>query len=142
MSFYAYNPLAGGLLTGKHAATADDAPGPGRFAENEWYLDRYWKRAQFRAVDAARAACEHAGLAGPLPAGVVGAWERAWAAAAPACPPYAGYAPSARPPNAGGALLGADASGKTVAVAFEDGAKATFRAACCVEIHHWFGASP
>ncbi|HVU24059.1 MAG TPA: aldo/keto reductase [Opitutus sp.] len=43
-----YNPLAGGLLTGKqHFA----APLPGtRFDRNQAYLDRYWHEANFEAV--------------------------------------------------------------------------------------------
>ena len=41
-----YNPLAGGLLTGKHAF--DDAPDKGsRFDENALYRRRYWTRAMF-----------------------------------------------------------------------------------------------
>ncbi len=42
MSFYVYNPLAGGMLTGKHSdATAH--PDTGRFSTNTQYQDRYWK---------------------------------------------------------------------------------------------------
>jgi len=44
-----YNPLAGGLLTGKHRR---DSPIPGtRFDNNRMYLDRYWHQADFEAVD-------------------------------------------------------------------------------------------
>ena len=44
-----YNPLAGGLLTGKHRR---DAPIPGtRFDKNQMYLDRYWHQLTFDAVD-------------------------------------------------------------------------------------------
>ncbi|HEV8037475.1 MAG TPA: aldo/keto reductase [Bryobacteraceae bacterium] len=44
-----YNPLAGGLLTGKQRR---DAPLPGtRFDNNRMYLDRYWHQADFDAVD-------------------------------------------------------------------------------------------
>jgi len=43
-----YNPLAGGLLTGKHAA---NAPQPGtRFDLLPFYRDRYWHPANFDAV--------------------------------------------------------------------------------------------
>ena len=43
-----YNPLAGGLLTGKQQAAA---PLPGtRFDKNQAYLDRYWHDANFEAV--------------------------------------------------------------------------------------------
>lgn len=44
----AYNPLAGGLLTGKHRAEAT-VPGT-RFDGNRVYRDRYWHDANFRAV--------------------------------------------------------------------------------------------
>jgi aryl-alcohol dehydrogenase-like predicted oxidoreductase len=44
-----YNPLAGGLLTGKHKRAA---PIPGtRFDKNKMYMDRYWHPADFNAVD-------------------------------------------------------------------------------------------
>ncbi len=44
-----YNPLAGGLLTGKHSR---ERPGAGtRFDGNQMYLDRYWHPAYFDAVD-------------------------------------------------------------------------------------------
>jgi 1-deoxyxylulose-5-phosphate synthase len=44
-----YNPLAGGLLTGKHQR---EAPISGtRFDNNKMYLDRYWHPADFDAVD-------------------------------------------------------------------------------------------
>jgi 1-deoxyxylulose-5-phosphate synthase len=43
-----YNPLAGGMLTGKHVA---EAPLPGtRFDNNKMYLDRYWHPQDFEAV--------------------------------------------------------------------------------------------
>jgi aryl-alcohol dehydrogenase-like predicted oxidoreductase len=43
-----YNPLAGGLLTGKQTFAA---PAPGtRFDQNQAYLDRYWHAANFTAV--------------------------------------------------------------------------------------------
>ncbi len=48
VSLVAYNPLAGGLLTGKHRG---GAPEPGtRFDGNKIYLDRYWNQAAFEAV--------------------------------------------------------------------------------------------
>ena len=44
-----YNPLAAGLLTGKHRA--DAPPGAGtRFALNKEYYARYWREANFGAV--------------------------------------------------------------------------------------------
>lgn len=43
-----YNPLAGGMLTGKHVP---EAPLPGtRFDNNKMYLDRYWHSQDFEAV--------------------------------------------------------------------------------------------
>ena len=49
MKFYAFNPLAGGMLTGKHLHF-EDAPQPGRFARLKSYRDRYWKQSYFDAV--------------------------------------------------------------------------------------------
>jgi aryl-alcohol dehydrogenase-like predicted oxidoreductase len=60
-STLAYNPLAGGLLTGKHRRPEDD-PRPGtRFAKG-MYRDRYWNRSQFAAVERLRGVAEEAGL--------------------------------------------------------------------------------
>ncbi|KAF7651303.1 hypothetical protein LDENG_00112620 [Lucifuga dentata] len=53
--FYAYNPLAGGLLTGKyHYEDKDGSQPAGRFFGNNWaatYRDRYWKQSHFQAID-------------------------------------------------------------------------------------------
>ena len=57
MRFYAFNPLAGGMLTGKHQHF-DDVPEPGRFARLKSYRERYWKQSYFHAVDEIRQACE------------------------------------------------------------------------------------
>ncbi len=57
MRFYAFNPLAGGMLTGKHLHF-ENAPEPGRFARLESYRKRYWKQSYFEAVDEIRNACE------------------------------------------------------------------------------------
>lgn len=57
MRFYAFNPLAGGMLTGKHLHY-EDAPEPGRFARLESYRKRYWKQSYFDAVNGIRKACE------------------------------------------------------------------------------------
>ncbi len=46
-----YNPLAGGLLTGKHHAKP---VGGSRFDGNQMYLDRYWHPAMFDAVEKLR----------------------------------------------------------------------------------------
>jgi aryl-alcohol dehydrogenase-like predicted oxidoreductase len=56
-----YNPLAGGLLTGKHRREAGPAAGT-RFALRGNYLDRYWNEAQFDAVDRLRTIAEEAGM--------------------------------------------------------------------------------
>lgn len=48
--FYAYNPLAGGMLTGKHGSY-DMTPQAGRFDNNQSYLTRYWKKDYFDALD-------------------------------------------------------------------------------------------
>jgi 1-deoxyxylulose-5-phosphate synthase len=54
-----YNPLAGGLLTGKHALAA---PLQGsRFDGNRMYLDRYWHAQDFDAVEAVREIARRAG---------------------------------------------------------------------------------
>lgn len=57
MRFYAFNPLAGGMLTGKHLHYEDN-PEPGRFTRLESYRKRYWKQSYFDAVDEIRKACE------------------------------------------------------------------------------------
>ena len=49
MAFYVYNPLAGGLLTGKHQQL-EASPAPGRFDGNAEYQRRYWNSAYFDAV--------------------------------------------------------------------------------------------
>ncbi|XP_061583379.1 aflatoxin B1 aldehyde reductase member 3 [Cololabis saira] len=62
--FYAYNPLAGGLLTGKYHYEDKDASKPaGRFFGNNWaaaYRDRYWKKSHFDAIDLVLKALETA----------------------------------------------------------------------------------
>ncbi|MCL5006101.1 MAG: aldo/keto reductase [Acidobacteria bacterium] len=44
-----YNPLAGGLLTGKHRSANQPEAGS-RFDGNQMYLDRYWHKDDFAAV--------------------------------------------------------------------------------------------
>ena len=50
MGMVIYNPIAGGLLAGKHkyGQPASDT----RFAWNQEYYDRYWNEANFHALDA------------------------------------------------------------------------------------------
>ncbi|NWQ81693.1 ARK72 reductase, partial [Columbina picui] len=54
LRFYAYNPLAGGLLTGKYKYEDKDTRQPtGRFFGNDWaqvYRDRYWKKHNFEGI--------------------------------------------------------------------------------------------
>ncbi|HWF01944.1 MAG TPA: aldo/keto reductase [Caulobacteraceae bacterium] len=59
-----YNPLAGGLLTGKHKA---DAPPPndGRFTlgrAGAMYQQRYWHEREFAAIEALRSVATEAGM--------------------------------------------------------------------------------
>ncbi|KAM3878037.1 aflatoxin B1 aldehyde reductase member 3 [Diretmus argenteus] len=62
--FYAYNPLAGGLLTGKYQYQDKDGSQPeGRFFGGSWagaYRDRYWKPNHFQAIDLVQQALETA----------------------------------------------------------------------------------
>lgn len=59
VSTVVYNPLAGGLLTGKQHR---ERPLAGtRFDNNQMYLDRYWHPAYFDAVDELRQAAAKAG---------------------------------------------------------------------------------
>ncbi|CAK9043578.1 unnamed protein product [Durusdinium trenchii] len=58
VSFVAYNPLAAGLLTGKHLATDDVLPG--RFKDNPNYLPRFYTKPNFDALSGIRSACEEA----------------------------------------------------------------------------------
>ena len=54
-----YNPLAGGLLTGKHNV-AEPIRGS-RFDKNKMYLDRYWHEDDFSAVEAVRDIAQKSG---------------------------------------------------------------------------------
>ena len=54
VDFIAYNPLAGGLLSGKHDDRAA-VPAKGRFS-GEYYRGRYWNEAYFNAVELIRKA--------------------------------------------------------------------------------------
>ncbi|KAB0396724.1 hypothetical protein E2I00_019845, partial [Balaenoptera physalus] len=54
LRFYAYNPLAGGLLTGKYKYEDKDRKQPvGRFFGTNWaeiYRNRFWKEHHFKAI--------------------------------------------------------------------------------------------
>lgn len=68
-----YNPLAGGLLTGKHTRTAPPSPGS-RFtlgAAGEMYVQRYWKERELATVDAVVKLAADTGVA---PATLAVAW--------------------------------------------------------------------
>jgi aflatoxin B1 aldehyde reductase len=56
MRFYAYNPLAGGMLTGKHLSFEGE-PQQGRFARLKSYRNRYWKKSYFDAVNIVISEC-------------------------------------------------------------------------------------
>jgi aryl-alcohol dehydrogenase (NADP+) len=59
-----YNPIAGGLLSGKHRRDAGPAPGT-RFSVGSAarrYQDRYWHEREFATVDALRPLAAEAGL--------------------------------------------------------------------------------
>lgn len=58
-----YNPLGGGLLTGKH--TFEATPGEGRFGDSRlaaMYRERYWNEDLFRAIGALTEVAASAGL--------------------------------------------------------------------------------
>lgn len=57
MRFYAYNPLAGGMLSGKYIGF-DNPPGPGRFTHRPNYRERYWKEDYFQALNILQKACD------------------------------------------------------------------------------------
>lgn len=59
-SFVAYNPLAAGLLAGKH--TNPKEVQKGRFKDNPNYLPRFYTDQNFEAVDLIRKACEDEGI--------------------------------------------------------------------------------
>ena len=56
-----YNPLAGGLLTGKHARTGETEKGS-RFEKNRLYQGRYWSDRFFDLVEAYGAVARDAGM--------------------------------------------------------------------------------
>ena len=59
--FYAYNPLAGGLLTGKHLSI-DRIPDSGRFEVRHNYQERYWKQDYFDTLQELTTACNDLGV--------------------------------------------------------------------------------
>lgn len=61
MRFYSFNPLAGGMLSGKHTSY-NDSPIPGRFSLRQSYRDRYWKKSFFEAASVLATRCREAGI--------------------------------------------------------------------------------
>ncbi len=61
LRFYAYNPMCGGLLTGRYGSF-EDAPTDGRFTHRPNYQGRYWKKSFFEAVDLIGKAAERHGI--------------------------------------------------------------------------------
>lgn len=59
--FYGYNPLAGGLLTGRYTQIKKE-PQDGRFKLQRIYMERYWKKSYFEALEMIRNASAEAGL--------------------------------------------------------------------------------
>lgn len=70
ISFYVYNPLAGGMLSGKHQDVAAK-PADGRFSGNIEYQNRYWKNDYFQAVNTFTEACNKENI---KPAGAALRW--------------------------------------------------------------------
>ena len=56
-SFVAYNPLAAGVLAGKHSAGSLSSPPPGRFKNNPNYLPRFYTASNLAVVENLRLAC-------------------------------------------------------------------------------------
>ena len=59
--FYAFNPMCGGLLTGRYGKF-EEAPTDGRFTHRPNYQGRYWKKSFFDAVDVIKTAAEKHGI--------------------------------------------------------------------------------
>lgn len=57
-SFIAYNPLAGGLLSGKHKKPGSGVVMQGRFKDNANYLPRFYTDENFDAIELIKEACE------------------------------------------------------------------------------------
>ena len=61
LRYCAYNPLAGGLLTGRYGGFEEE-PSDGRFTHRPNYQKRYWKQSYFDAVDLLKPVCEREGV--------------------------------------------------------------------------------
>eukprot|EP00026_Physarum_polycephalum_P013163 Phypoly_transcript_13538.p1 GENE.Phypoly_transcript_13538~~Phypoly_transcript_13538.p1 ORF type:complete len:334 (+),score=39.96 Phypoly_transcript_13538:69-1004(+) len=67
IKFYIYNPLAGGLLTGKHSFANGGSELEGRFKNGgasyqNRYINRYWKPDIFEALEDLKKACAAHGI--------------------------------------------------------------------------------
>ena len=61
MRFYAYNPLAGGLLTNKYSSFEEE-PTKGRFTFRPNYQNRYWKKSFFDGAALIKEVCAKEGI--------------------------------------------------------------------------------
>lgn len=61
MCFYAYNPLAGGMLTNKYSGK-DRTMKEGRFTNRPNYQQRYWKDSYFSSIDCIKEICGDYGI--------------------------------------------------------------------------------
>lgn len=61
LRFTGYNPLAGGMLTGRYRSL-DETPGEGRFTFRPNYQQRYWQQSYFDAVNMLISECENEGI--------------------------------------------------------------------------------
>ncbi len=61
LRFYAFNPMCGGLLTGRYGKF-EEAPTDGRFTHRPNYQGRYWKKSFFDAVELIKTAAEQHGI--------------------------------------------------------------------------------
>lgn len=61
MRFYAFNPMCGGLLTGRYG-NFEEAPTDGRFTHRPNYQGRYWKKSFFDSVEIIKSAAEEHGF--------------------------------------------------------------------------------
>lgn len=57
-AFVAYNPLAAGLLSGKHTGDINAPVKAGRFKNNPNYLPRFYTKSNFEALAVIRQACD------------------------------------------------------------------------------------
>lgn len=62
IAFYVYNPLAGGMLSGKHRSQSE-LPQLGRFSTNVEYQNRYWKQDYFDAISKFTDVCRSESIA-------------------------------------------------------------------------------